>query len=112
MRSYDWMNNEDVAQAEWEATRGGIVGAAKWGAVFAVLGGIGQVYSPLYRGLTIQFKLYIQTSAMIVGGVIEGDYRLREYEAHVRMQRRIQRDRAKWQRYEQEFLEPKDSETK
>ncbi|ROT39198.1 hypothetical protein SODALDRAFT_378305 [Sodiomyces alkalinus F11] len=108
MRSHDWMNNEDVDNAAWAATRGGLVGAAKWGALFAVLGGIGHVYSPLYRGLTIQFKIYIQSSAMIVGGVVEADYRLREYEAHMRMQRRILKERAKWQRYEQEFLESKD----
>lgn len=48
---------------------------------------------------------YIQSSVMVLGGMIEADWRLREYEARVRMQRRIEKDRARWRRYEEEFLE-------
>lgn len=48
---------------------------------------------------------YIQMSAMVLGSMLEADHRLREYEARIRMQRRLMRDRAKWERFEQEFLE-------
>lgn len=40
---------------------------------------------------------------MVFGSMIEADHRLRQYEAQVRLQRRIARDRAKWQRYEEEL---------
>ena len=46
---------------------------------------------------------------MIVGGMIEADNRMRMYENRIRLQRRIARDQAKWERYEQEFLEEKSS---
>jgi hypothetical protein len=46
---------------------------------------------------------------MVVGSMLESDASLRRYEERVRMQRRIARDRAKWQRYEDEYVpeEPK-----
>ena len=47
----------EAADASWEASRGAIAGAAKWGLATAVLGGIGYAVSPVYRGLTIQFKV-------------------------------------------------------
>lgn len=57
MRSHDAMKDEEVAGAAWEATRGAMFGAAKWGALAGVLGGVGYAMSPIYRGLTIQFKV-------------------------------------------------------
>jgi hypothetical protein len=51
------LDTEDAKQAQMEAVRGAGVGALKWGAASAVLGGIGHVMSPVYRGLTIQFKV-------------------------------------------------------
>lgn len=51
------MKDEEAINAAWEATRGAMYGAAKWGALTAVLGGIGYVASPIYRNLTIQFKV-------------------------------------------------------
>lgn len=46
---------------------------------------------------------------MVVGSMLESDHSLRRYEERVRMERRIARDRAKWQRYEDEYVaeEPK-----
>ena len=38
-----------------------------------------------------------------MGSCLEADHRIREYEAKVRMQKRIMRDRAAWEKYEQEF---------
>jgi hypothetical protein len=48
---------EEVNQAYSEAVRGGVVGAAKWGFVGAVAGAAAYTFSPVYRGLTIQFKV-------------------------------------------------------
>lgn len=56
--------------------------------------------------MTIQFKIYIQMSGMVFGSMIEADSRLREYEARMRMQRRILRDRAKWKEFEDSYAEP------
>jgi hypothetical protein len=45
---------------------------------------------------------------MVMGGMIEADSRLRMYENRIRQQRRMMRNQAKWERYEEEFLEDKD----
>ncbi|CAG8962056.1 hypothetical protein HYALB_00010249 [Hymenoscyphus albidus] len=100
------LNNEDAQGAAWEGGRGAVIGAAKWGVVFGGLGGLGYAMSPIYRGLTIQFKVFIQMSGMIMGACLEADRRIREFEVRVRMQKRIMRDRAAWERYEREFEEP------
>ncbi|KAL7625240.1 hypothetical protein AAE478_004455 [Parahypoxylon ruwenzoriense] len=105
MRSHKALESDDAKEAQGEAVRGAAVGAVKWGAATAVLGGLGYVFSPLYRGLTIQFRVYIQMSGMIVGSMIEADYRMRQYEQRVRIQRRLARDRAVWADYEKELLE-------
>ena len=84
-----------------------------------MLGGAGYAISPIYRGLTIQFKVFLQMSGnlgspsmshfsadfrgMILGACLEADHRIRQYEAKVRMQKRIMRDRAAWEKYEAEF---------
>lgn len=105
MRAHKALESDDAKEAQWEAARGAAVGAVKWGAASAVLGGIGYIFSPLYRGLTPQFKVYLQMSGMILGSMIEADYRMRQYEQRVRMQRRIARDRAVWANYEKELME-------
>lgn len=46
-------------------------------------------------------------SAMIMGGMLEADNRMRMYEQRIRLQNRRLREQAKWERYEQEFLEQK-----
>ncbi|KAF3770875.1 hypothetical protein M406DRAFT_354610 [Cryphonectria parasitica EP155] len=103
MRSHGAMRDDEVSGAAWEATWGAVYGAVKWGAFTGILGGIGYLTSPIYRGLTIQFKVYLQMSGMVVGSMIEADYWMRQYEARVRMQRRLDRDRAAWQRFEEEY---------
>ncbi|KAK8062349.1 hypothetical protein PG997_014446 [Apiospora hydei] len=105
MKPHDALNATDVHEAQWEATRGAVIGAARWGAASAVLGAAAYAFSPIYRGLTIQFKVYIQMSGMIVGSMIEADSHMRQYEHRVRMQRQIARDRAKWEALEREFAE-------
>lgn len=38
-----------------------------------------------------------------MGACLEADSRIRDYEVRVRMQKRMVRDRAVWERYEKEF---------
>lgn len=57
MRS-EGMKSEEATDAAWEATKGGLTGAAKWGVGAAILGAAGYFWSPVYRGTTIQFKVY------------------------------------------------------
>lgn len=47
--------------------------------------------------------LYADSGGMIMGSCLEADHRIREYEARVRMQKRVLRDRAVWEKYEQEY---------
>ena len=79
MRTHGSLRSEEASEAAWSAGRGAVVGAAKVcppvcpsrylrgavmgidnssGGVFgAVLAGAGYAMSPIYRGLTIQFKV-------------------------------------------------------
>ena len=45
-------------------------------------------------------------SGMVLGSMIEADHRLRDYEARVRIQRKMAIDRATWERYEKLYDEP------
>ncbi|KAK3359808.1 hypothetical protein B0T25DRAFT_110199 [Lasiosphaeria hispida] len=103
MRSHDIRRQEEATEASWEAVRGAVRGGTKWGAAAALLGGMGYMFSPIYRGLTIQFKVYIQMSGMVLGGMLEADARLREYEASMRMRRRLMRDQAMWKSFEEQY---------
>ncbi|KAH8882842.1 hypothetical protein GQ53DRAFT_617749, partial [Thozetella sp. PMI_491] len=103
MRPHNAMNDEEASDASREAAKGAVYGALKFGAATAALGGLGYLVSPIYRGLTVQFKVYLQMSGMILGSWIEADLRLRQYEAKIRTQRRLMRDRAMWQTYEKEY---------
>lgn len=42
-------------------------------------------------------------SGMVLGGMIDADSRLRQYEQRMRMQRRWMREKAKWEQYEEEI---------
>lgn len=59
MKSHAALRSEEAREAGREAGKGAIVGAAKWGAAFVLLSGAGFALSPIYRGLTIQFKVYV-----------------------------------------------------
>ncbi len=59
MPSLNTTKHDEATDASWEATRGAVAGALKWGAASALLGGLGWVASPVYRGLTIQFKVFV-----------------------------------------------------
>jgi hypothetical protein len=57
MKATDALNSEEANEAQRQAVRGAGIGAIKWGFASAVLGGIGYAMSPIYRGLTVQFKV-------------------------------------------------------
>ncbi|KAH6987511.1 hypothetical protein BGZ61DRAFT_528750 [Ilyonectria robusta] len=99
MRS-EGMKSEEATDAAWEATKGGLTGAAKWGVGAAILGAAGYFWSPVYRGTTIQFKVYLQMSGMVLGGMIHADGSLRKYEHEMRVRRSWLREKAKWEQYE------------
>lgn len=46
--------------ASSQAARGALSGATKWGLATAALGLLAYASSPLYRGLTVQFKVYVR----------------------------------------------------
>ena len=46
---------------------------------------------------------YIQMSGMVLGSMLEADSRIREYEASMRMRRRIMREQAMWQSFEERY---------
>ena len=50
-------HNDEADVASWEAAHGAVYGAAKYGVAMALLAGVGHAVSPVYRGLTIQFKV-------------------------------------------------------
>jgi len=103
MQTHAALRSEEASEAAWSGGRGAVVGAARWGMYGAILAGAGYFMSPVYRGLTIQFKVYLQMSAMILGGCLEADHSIREYEAKVRMHKRLMRDREVWEKYQEEY---------
>ncbi|KAL3427018.1 imidazoleglycerol-phosphate dehydratase [Phlyctema vagabunda] len=112
MKTHGGLKDDEASDAAWEAARGAASGGAKWGFYSAALGGVGYAISPIYRGLTIQFKVFLQMSGMVMGAMLEADHRLREYEAKVRMHKRMVRDRAVWESYEKEFEQAPKSDKK
>ncbi|PNS15545.1 hypothetical protein CAC42_804 [Sphaceloma murrayae] len=105
------LNNPETDEAVWVAARGAATGAAKWGLFGAVAAGLGYAVSPVYRGLTIQFKAFLQMSAMTFGSIIEADRRLIQHEVYVRQQKKIARDAEVWRRYEDEYQRASQSST-
>lgn len=57
MRIHDALKSDEADDAAWEAGKGAVIGAAKWGAGAVMLGAIGYVWSPIYRATTVQFKV-------------------------------------------------------
>jgi len=59
MPSLNDSKHEEASEASWEACRGAVSGALKWGVGMALLSGLGYYMSPVYRSLTFQFKVYV-----------------------------------------------------
>ena len=80
-----------------------VVDNHKFGLVTLALGFAGTFFSPIYRNLTIQFKVYIQLSGMTLGGWIEADRRLRSYEfqaLNARRKEKLREDEKVWKKWE------------
>ena len=75
----------------------------QWGIPALFAGFLGYHFSPIYRNLTFQFKLYLQMSAMTVGGTIEADRRFRDAEKNARRLRRLRQDQEAWRRFEADY---------
>ncbi|EFX05967.1 imidazoleglycerol-phosphate dehydratase [Grosmannia clavigera kw1407] len=103
MRTHDTVRDEEAAEAAWEAMHGAGYGMVKYGAAMGVLAGFGHALSPIYRGLTIQFKVYLQMSGMVLGAMLEAEHRMRLFEARMRLQRRMQRQQARLRALEEEL---------
>lgn len=95
----------EQSAANSAALRGAAVGAAKFGTASLLLAVVGTLVSPLYRNLTIQFKVFLQLSGMTLGGWIEADRRLRGYEFWRLRERRRERDEAVWREWERRIQE-------
>ena len=73
------LDSKELEDAQWEAARGAVQGAVKWGAFSAALGGVAYAYSPLYRGLTIQFKVYVFLPHFYIITHIDTYYHFRKF---------------------------------
>ncbi|KAL8931464.1 MAG: hypothetical protein Q9211_006944 [Gyalolechia sp. 1 TL-2023] len=102
--------SHEQAAANSAALRGATVGAAKYGLVSLLLGVVGTFTSPIYRGLTVQFKVFLQMSGMTLGGWIEADRRLRSYELWRLRERRRENDEKVWREWERMIGEEKKGE--
>ncbi|KAL9600786.1 MAG: hypothetical protein Q9179_003099, partial [Wetmoreana sp. 5 TL-2023] len=74
-----------------------------FGLITFALGLAGTFLSPIYRNLTIQFKVFIQLSGMTLGGWIEADRRLRRYEflaLDARRREKVREDERVWRKWE------------
>ncbi|RPB25302.1 hypothetical protein L211DRAFT_112762 [Terfezia boudieri ATCC MYA-4762] len=78
--------DEAAKTAMW----GGLIGCLKW-SIYSALGGlVAYRFSPVFRNLTPQFKVYLFMCPVTIGGMVEADRRLRQYEARIRMERRAE----------------------
>jgi len=92
------------------ATNGFLVGALRFGSISLLAHlGLNRLH-PVYRNLTVQFKVYIQLSAMILGGCIFAEKRVSEYNDMVRRRNRaLERSARAWSE-EKELRERIDKE--
>lgn len=68
--------------------------------------------NPIYRGLTVQFKVFIQLSAMTLGGCIFAEKRVSEYNDMARRRNRaLERSQRAWSE-EQELRERMERESR
>jgi len=106
-------NNLHVASADnaaKEATSGAIYGAVKWGIISAFGCGLAYAASPMFRNLTLQFRVYLWMCPTTVGSMVNADARLRSYEAMIRREKRIQADEARERVLAEEYAELEASE--
>ena len=100
MPSQATKTQSEVSAANRASAWGGLVGASRWGLLGLGLGVVGYFISPIYRNLTFQFKVYLQISIMSLGGFLEADRRLRNFEDRTRLMRRAATDDKVWRKWE------------
>jgi hypothetical protein len=84
-------------QVTTEATRGFISGALRFTSISILAHILLQSIHPVYRGLTLQFKVSLQLSAATLGGCIFAEQRVSDYNNMVRRQQRaLDRSRRAW----------------
>lgn len=94
------------------AAQGFATGALRFGSISLITHLILNPLNPIYRGLTLQFKVFIQLSAMTLGGCIFAEKRVSEYNDHIRRRNRaIERSHRAWNE-EQELRERVEREFK
>ncbi|PUU78173.1 hypothetical protein B9Z19DRAFT_101535 [Tuber borchii] len=91
--------------AALEATRGAVSGAIRWGTFSLLAGVVAYLSSPIFRNLTVQFKVYLWMCPTVVGSMIEADNRLRGYESMIRRRRRAAMEDARERAYVREIEE-------
>jgi hypothetical protein len=85
------------SQVSAEAARGFLSGALRFSSISIVAHILLQRVHPIYRGLTVQFKIFIQLSAATLGGCIFAEKRVSEYNDMVRRrQRALDRSQRAW----------------
>ena len=87
------------------AASGFAQGALRFGIISFTTHFVLNRYTPLYRGLTVQFKVFIQISAMLLGGCIFAERAVGAFNDDVRRRRRsLARSQRAWEE-ESEFRE-------
>ncbi|KIX93655.1 uncharacterized protein Z520_10561 [Fonsecaea multimorphosa CBS 102226] len=80
------------------AAQGFASGALRFGTISFASHFLLNRYTPVYRGLTIQFKVFLQISAMILGGCIFAEKSVGDFNEGIRRQRRaMDRSRRAWE---------------
>jgi len=79
------------------AAQGFAGGALRFGSLSILTHIILNPINPIYRGLTIQFKVFIQLSAMTLGGCIFAEKRVTDYNDMIRRRNRaLERSQRAW----------------
>lgn len=80
------------------AAQGFATGALRFGLISFATHFVLNRYTPIYRGLTVQFKVFIQISAMTLGGCIFAERAVSDFNDEVRRRRRaLERSRRAWE---------------
>jgi hypothetical protein len=91
---------KDIAPPEALSTiagQGFASGAIRFGTISFLAHLLLNARHPVYRGLTVQFKVFIQISSMTLGGCIFAEKRVSEFNDSVRRRNRaLERSRRAW----------------
>lgn len=84
-------------QVSSEGFRGFMSGALRYSSISIALHLVLNRMSPVYRGLTIQFKIFLQLAAITLGGCICASRRVSDFNETIRRQQRsLERSQQIW----------------